>query len=307
MQAPDSSVAVLSPEGQASVRADQKARARQYGPFVFQIAVTASLLFVLYARILERLAEQWVDDPNYSYGFFVLLFCGWVVWAKRRKLGATARKPALGGLVIIAGALGMLILGVYGAEPYLSRTSLLFLVAGLIVYFFGWRRFRVVVFPWSVLLLTIPLPAIMFNQLSLPLQFEASRLSSGLAELAGIPVLREGNIIVLPALTLDVADACSGLRSLMSLVTLAVFYGYILESKLLRRLLLVFAAIPIAVVANAVRITGSGVVGEYWGPAKAEGFFHLFSGGVVFLCSLVLLFGFHAAVRGLSTVVRRAR
>jgi exosortase len=304
---PTSSVAARDPAELASRTADHKARAERYGPLVFQVAVMAALLFVLYARILEHLAEEWIDDPNYSYGFFVLLFCGWIVWTKRHKLRTTPRKPALMGLAIIAGALALLVLGVYGAELYLSRTSLLFLIAGLIIYFLGWRMFGVVVFPWSILLLTIPLPAIVLNQLSLPLQFEATRLSSRLAELAGIPVLREGNIIVLPALTLDVADACSGLRSLMSLVTLAVFYGYIFEPRLLRRLLLIFAAIPIAVVANAVRIMGSGVAGEYWGPDKAQGFFHLFSGGVVFLCSLLLLFGFHAALKRLSTVAQRAR
>jgi exosortase len=303
----NSNVAVCDPDRQASKATDPNARAKPYGSLLFQIAVTAGLLLVLYARILEHLAEQWINDPNYSYGFFVLLFCAWVVWRKRGELKGTPRKPAVIGLVITAGALGMLILGVYGAELYLSRTSLFFVMAGLIVYFFGWPMFRLVVFPWSVLLLTIPLPAIVFNQLSLPLQFEASRLSSALAELAGIPVLRQGNIIVLPALTLDVADACSGLRSLMSLVTLAAFYGYIFESKLARRLLLIFAAIPIAVVANAVRITGCGVIDEYWGPAKAEGFFHLFSGGVVFLCSLLLLFSFHAALKGLSTVTPRTR
>jgi exosortase len=176
----------------------------------------------------------------------------------------------------------------------LARTSLLFAIAGLIIYFFGWKMLRALVFPWAVLFLTIPLPAIIFNQIALPLQFEASRLASGMLSLLGVPVLREGNIIQLSSLTLDVAEACSGLRSLISLITLAIFYGYLFEPKVIRRILLVVLAIPIAVFANGFRIMGSGLLGEYWSPDKAEGFFHMFSGFLIFACSLLLLFGLHA-------------
>ena len=204
-------------------------------------------------------------------------------------------RPTGTGLIIIVGALGELILGVVGAENFLSRTSLLFLLAGLIIYFCGWRFFRSVLFPWGVLFLMIPLPAIVFNQIALPLQFEASRLASGMLALVGVPVLREGNVIQLPSITLDVAEACSGLRSLASLITLAVIYGYLIERRIWRRVLLILVAVPIAIVANAVRIMGSGILGQYWDPDKAEGFFHLFSGWLIFgiSCSLVIMF--HAA------------
>jgi exosortase len=299
-------IAVSEPRPQASTPS-APGYVRQNAAFLIQAAAISALLVVLYHRILLSLVEEWIQDPNYSYGFFVLLFCAWVLWRRRNVLRSTPTKPAAFGLVIIAGALGLLILGVVGAEFYLSRTSLLLLIAGLIIYFLGWRMLGAVLFPWAVLLLTIPLPTIVFNQVSLPLQFEASRLASDLAILAGVPVLREGNVILLPNLTLDVAEACSGLRSLMSLITLAIFYGYIFEQRLTRRFLLVVAAIPIAVVANAVRIMGSGVMGEYWGPDKAEGFFHLFSGGLIFVCSLLLLFGVHAAMKGFRKFVMRTR
>jgi exosortase len=304
VQIRDANGAACEPATQAVEMTSLWTRVEQSAPVLLKTAILGTLLFLLYHRILQHLAEDWIDDPNYSYGFFVLIFCCGVLWKQRKTLQGTPRKPASIGLVIIGGALGILILGVYGAELYLSRTSLLFLIAGLVIYFLGWRMFKAVLFPWSVLLLTIPLPAIVFNQVSFPLQFEASRLASGLAGLARVPVLREGNVIVLPSLTLDVAEACSGLRSLMALITLAVFYGYVFESRVSRRLLLAFAAVPIAVMANAMRIMGSGVIGEYWGPDKAEGFFHLFSGGLVFVCSLLLLFGFHAALKPLSRVAR---
>ena len=142
----------------------------------------------------------------------------------------------------------------------------------------------------------IPLPAIVFNQIAFPLQFQASRLASGLLGVAGVPVLREGNIIQLPSLTLDVVEACSGIRSLVSLITLAIFYGYAFEPRNIRRTILVIAAVPIAVIANGVRIMVSGLLGQYWSPDKAEGFFHAFSGWLIFVVSLVMLLAFHAVM-----------
>jgi exosortase len=254
-----------------------------------QVAVVAALLILLYYHVLSALTVQWWDDPNYSHGFIVPLFCGWIVWKERKRILAEPVLPSWLGLLVILGGLGILVLGVLGAELFLSRTSLLIVIAGLVIQFQGWRRFRAMLFPWAVLFLMIPLPVIVFNQIALPLQFLASRLASGMLSLAGVPVLREGNVINLPSLSLDVVEACSGLRSLVSLVTLAVFYGYLFEPRTSRRLFLVLSSIPIAVAANGFRIMGAGMLGEYWSPDKAEGFFHLFSGWLIFVLSLGLL------------------
>jgi exosortase len=143
----------------------------------------------------------------------------------------------------------------------------------------------------------IPIPAVLLNQITFPLQLLASRLASAVLPLFSVPVLREGNIIHLPAMPLEVAEACSGIRSLLSLVTLAVIYGYFLDSKTWRRCLLVIAAVPIAVVANALRIVGTGLAVQYWNPDRALGFFHEFSGWVIFVVSLVLLLTLHGALR----------
>ena len=203
------------------------------------------------------------------------------------------------------GSLGILALGVLGAELFLSRTSLVVLIAGLLVQFRGWRFFRAVIFPWAVLFLAIPLPAIIFNEIALPLQFQASRLASAILGLIGVPVLREGNVILLPSLSLDVVEACSGLRSLVSLIALAIFYGYFVERRVSRRVLLALAAIPIAVLANGLRIMGSGFLGEYWSPERAEGFFHMFSGLLIFIVSFGLLTGFHALISWLGRPAAR--
>ena len=208
-------------------------------------------------------------------------------------------------MLISLTAVGILTLGVFGAEEFLSRVSLLLLLAGVVIQFCGWRYFRTGLFPWAVLFLMIPLPRILFAEITLPLQFLSSRLGSGLLDLAGIQNLREGNLIHLHSLTLDVAEACSGLRSLMSLVTVAVVYGYVFSSKRWLRLVLVIGAIPVAIVANGFRIMGSGLVGEYWGPDKSEGFFHGFSGVVVFVFSFLLLISLGQAVQWTLGVFRR--
>jgi exosortase len=258
-----------------------------------QASLVAALLVILYYHILFSLAAQWWEDPNYSHGFIVPLFCGWIVWKERKRILGEPVFPSWFGLLVVLGGLGTLVLGVLGAELFLSRTSFLIVIAGLIIQFQGWRRFRAMLFPWAVLFLMIPLPVIVFNQIALPLQFLASRLASEMLSVLGVPVLREGNVINLPSLSLDVVEACSGLRSLVSLVTLAVFYGYLFEPRTSRRVFLVLSSIPIAVAANGFRIMGAGLLGEYWSPDKAEGFFHLFSGWLVFVLSLGLLVLFH--------------
>lgn len=277
---------------------------RLWGTGALQLLCLGALFLLLYSRILLTLVTQWIDDPNYSHGFFIPLFCMWVIWKEKARIKEAPRNPTWWGLLVIFGALGVLVVGVLGAENFLSRVSLLLLIAGMILYFYGWAVYRALLFPWVCLFLMIPIPAIIFNQIALPLQFQASKLASGMLSLLGIPVFREGNIIHLPSLTLDVVEACSGLRSLISLIALATISGYLFGSPTPRRLLLVLAAIPVAVAANGFRIMGSGILGEYWSPEKAEGFFHLFSGLLVFLVSFCLLIAFHGLF---SFVDRRSR
>lgn len=253
----------------------------------------ALLVGWLYFPILGRLIQQWWTDPNFSHGFFVPAFSLFVLWQDRETLLALPRRPSTWGLVITAAALIVLVVGSLGAELFLSRVSFLLVIAGLIVFFLGWRFFRALLFPWAFLLLMIPIPAILFNQITFPLQILASKVAATVLPMLGVPVLREGNVINLPAMPLEVAQACSGIRSLLSLGTLAVIYGYLMESRNWVRVVLALASIPIAVVANSFRIVGTGLLVQYWDPDKAEGFFHAFSGWLIFLVSLGLLFLLH--------------
>ncbi|MFZ0287239.1 MAG: exosortase, partial [Terriglobales bacterium] len=223
-------------------------------------SVLALLTGWLYAPILARLVEQWWHDPDFSHGFLVPLFSLFVLWKDRARVVRVRPAPSSWGLLIVSFGLFLLIAGVLGAELFLSRISLLFLLAGVIIFFRGWRLFRTLLFPWAFLFLMIPIPAIIFNQITFPLQLLASKLAAAALRLLGVPVLREGNIINLPALPLEVAEACSGIRSLLSLVTLSIVYGYLLEPRIWIRVLLALASIPIAVAANSLRIVGTGLL-----------------------------------------------
>jgi exosortase len=264
---------------------------------LWQTLLLSLLLFWLYLPTLTHLVSQWWHDPNFSHGFFVPLFAGIVLWQERSKLAAFQPSPSWSGLLLLAGGLLLLILGQVGAELFVSRVSLLIVLAGLIVLFLGWKFFRAVLFPWAFLALMIPIPAIVFNQITFPLQLLASKVASASLPWLGVPVLREGNVIVLPAMALEVADACSGIRSLMSLTTLAVIYGYLMERNLSLRVVLALASLPIAVAANSLRVIGTGLLVQYWDPDKAQGFFHEFQGWLMFVASLAMLYLLHRIIR----------
>jgi exosortase D (VPLPA-CTERM-specific) len=254
------------------------------------------LLVWLYHSIIYNLVLQWFHDPNFSHGIFVPIFTLYVLWEDRKRLKSIDPAPSWAGLPLVFIALLMLVLGVLGVELFTSRVSLLVLLAGLIILTRGWEFFRQVLFPWAFLILMIPLPTLILQKFTFPLQMFASKLSTLMLQLVGVPVLREGNVIILAAMPLEVAEACSGLRSLLSLVTLAIIYGYLMEKRNWVRVVLACAAIPIAVFANSFRIFGTGLIVQYWDPDKAEGFYHEFQGWLVFVVSLLLLFTVHRLI-----------
>jgi exosortase len=284
--------------------------ANRYGIFspenLMPACIIGALLVAVYFRIAVKLFVDWYNIPDYSHGFLVPLFAAFLVWDKRKTLSATRVEQSWSGLALILFSIAVLILGVYGVDLFTSRISFVFMLAGLVWTFFGRAMLRELRFPLLVLLLAIPFPAIVFNQITFPLQLMASRLASEILPYLGVPVLQEGNVIKLPIMSLEVAEACSGIRSLMSLFTLAVFYGYFLEKTTTRRVILALASIPIAVAANVARIVGTGLCVQYWDPEKALGFFHEFSGWVMFVISLCCLYLIHRLMRLFTPVSRPA-
>jgi exosortase len=264
---------------------------------IWELGIIGTIILWIYCPILVHMVSQWWHDPAFSHGFFVPLFSAFVLRQKRGQLGRIPSRPSWFGLAVLAFGVCALIVGQMGAELFLSRCSLLIVLAGIVLLFFGWNLFKAILFPWAFLVLMIPLPAIIFNQITFPLQLLASHVASAVLPIFGVPVLREGNIINLPKLSLEVADACSGIRSLISLVTLAIIYGYLMEKRVWMRCLLALASAVIAVLANSFRIIGTGLLVQYWNPDKAEGYSHASWGWIIFVISLLMLYGFHRLMR----------
>ena len=260
------------------------------------IGIIVASIAVVYTPIISSLVRQWASDENYSHGFLIVPFAAWFVWQQRAALARVPLTPSNAGLAIVGISLLLLLAGLFGAELFLTRLSLIGIVAGAVLFICGWRWLRLLAFPIAFLVLAVPLPAVLFNQIAFPLQLLASRTGESVLNLAGVPVLREGNILVLPTTTLEVAQACSGIRSLMSLLTLAVIVGKLREPRRWARILLMFLSVPVAVAANAARVAGTGLLASYIGARAAEGFFHTFSGWLVFVVAFVLLLGAQKAI-----------
>lgn len=261
------------------------------------VAICTASALVLFAPVLYKLVHDWWALPDFSHGFLVPLFSAYVVWRQRKDLAQIPIRGSWGGLALLLLAMLMFVAGQLGAELFVSRVAILVTVAAAIVMIAGSRMLRALMFPLLFLLLMIPIPALIFNQITFPLQLLASRLASMLLPLLNVPVLREGNVINIPAMPLEVAEACSGIRSLMTLATLAIMYSYLADDVHWRRVVLVLASVPIAVIANATRVVGTGVCVQYWDPDKALGFFHEFSGLAVFMLALAMLYVSHVGLR----------
>ncbi len=254
------------------------------------------LLIAVYYQVLCKLVVDWWQISDASHGFLVPPFAAYLVWSRRASIWRTELRPTWSGVGIVAAGSAILVLGVFGAELFLSRISLLVALAGLILSFGGRKLLAELRAPLLILLLAIPIPAVIYNQITLPLQTEAAKAAGALLPVFGVPVLREGHVIVLPSMKLEVAQACSGIRSLMGLLTISILYGYFLERSPWKRTVLAMASVPIAIAANSLRIVGTGICIQYWDPDKALGFFHEFSGWVIFLVSLLCLYLVHRSM-----------
>lgn len=262
---------------------------------------------LLYHEVLTELVSDWATDDNYSHGFIIVPLATYFVWERRERLASAVLQPSVLGLFAVLCSLAAFVAGMLGAELFLTRVSMVGTIAGSVLYICGWQHLRTLAFPIAFLLLMIPIPAIIFNQVAFPLQLLASEVGGSALLTMGVPVLREGNIIVLPTTSLEVVEACSGLRSLISLVTLSIVYGYFTRSRTVARTIIALGMIPVAIAANGLRITGTGVVAHYQGAEAAQGFFHTFSGWLVFLVALAMLFFVERMVSYFAAIASRLR
>lgn len=255
---------------------------------LFRFSLIAAAFVYLYAFTLLPLVIDWWEDPNYSHGFLVPFLSAYFAWEKRGRLSSAATRPSAWGLVLLLGGLALFFLGNIGAELFLTRFSGIVVISGLVLYLSGWETLKILSFPIAFLIFMIPLPGLVLNAVTFPLQLFAAKVSTFCLQVIDIPVFRDGNIIHLPYTTLEVAEACSGIRSLVALTALAVVFAYLTQQSVWKRSMLVFSAVPIAIAANAFRVWGTGILAHLYGMEIAEGFYHTFAGWLVF----VLAFGF---------------
>jgi len=276
----------------AAVRPDLIEKRRIALPALFPglpiVALGAAVLY-LYFPVLVDLVIQWKWDEDSSHGFLIPIVSAYLIWQRREQLRKCWVKGSAWGYLVLLVGLILLIVSQAGTFGFPARLSLLVVLTGLTLFLGGSEILRVVSFPLAYLLFMIPLPAPALNQIAFPLQLQAARLATSTLDLLNVPVLREGNIINLPLMRLEVAEACSGIRSLISLLALAVIYAYFTQTRWGPRLALALSAIPIALVANAARVTLTGVLVETVDPRLALGFYHTFSGVVIFGLAFGLL------------------
>lgn len=255
------------------------------------LLIFLAVLSVLYYGPVVSMVGEWYTDENYSHGFLIPLISGYLAWQRRDAIAKSQISPANTGIIFVALGLMLFLLGNVAGENFSMRLSLLVVVAGAIIFAYGYGLFGSMLFPYMYLFFMLPLPFILYDAVAFPLKLMVTDYSVAALKLFGIPVLRDGNIIELTNITLEVADACSGIRSIVSLLALSTAFAYFTQEGLLKRLVLVSLAIPIAIIANAIRVIGTGFLASKIGAAAAQGFFHEFAGLVIFGLAIVMLIG----------------
>jgi exosortase len=259
-----------------------------------------AILIGLYVPVFPVWLEDLWHDPNYSHVFIVPIISGFVIWQRRRILVAAPVHGSWRGVALILSGVAALIAGDIGGETFLMRTSLIVIVAGLILFHLGSAMLRALAFPLGFLLFMVPMPGIFFYAMTSRLQNLAAETGAWGLDLVGVPVLLDGNIIHLSRVTLGVTEACSGIRSLITLVALGVAWAYVMLPRFWMQIVLVASVLPITIVANAGRIVMTGLVARWFGVEYAEGFFHFFSGWLVFVLAILSLFAVHGVLRAVS-------
>ena len=253
-----------------------------------KITVVIGLIAALYSAAISDLAFEWWTVDASSYGMLVPPIVLYIAYQQRHLTFSIPARSDLSGLWLLSLACALYLIGQLSAEFFLSRISFVLLLAGLAWTFWGFARFRTLAFSFVLLATMVPLPGIIYNMAAAPLQLFASKVATDLSQILGVSIYREGNIIYLANTTLGVAEACSGLNSLASLVVAALLLGFVEDASMLGRVLLFVLSLPLAIAVNVVRVAGTAVLADYR-PEFAMGFYHTFSGWIVFVLGFGML------------------
>ena len=251
-------------------------------------AMLAALLF-LYYPVLQALAHDWDTNDNYSHGYFIPFLSLYIIYSIKDELQKLPIKTNIAGLLLLLLGLSQLIVAKVGSEFFMQRTSIILVLAGIVLFCLGFAFFKKLLLPIAYLIFMVPLPAIIWNKIAFPMQLFGSFLTEKIVTLLGIPLLREGNVLHLANTTLEVVDACSGLRSLTTLFALSAVLAILSSLETWKKWVLFFSAAPIAIFANIIRLTATAVLASKYGSDVAHGFLHDFSGLIVFAVGIILL------------------
>lgn len=255
------------------------------------------LLAAMYSRIVPDMVKIWYLDGNFSHGFIIPLITIYLLRQRWTELKELPVLPANTGLFVIILGLLQLLTGWFAGEFFAMRSSLIVILAGMVLFLFGREVFKVMALPLGYLVLMVPIPYIIYDVFAFPLKLYVTSISVAVLRLMGVVVVREGNIIMFPATVFEVADACSGIRSLVSLIAFAVAYVFMARISGVSRWFIILSAVPIAIATNVMRVVITGILAQWWGAKAAEGFFHEFAGAAVFISALILVLAFGEALR----------
>jgi len=255
-----------------------------------QLGIILACMALLYGSVIKRLVSDWIHLPDFSHGFLIPIVSFYFVYERRKQLTTLLPSGQWIGLGLIIFGILLFLLGNLAAEYFTMRFSMLVVFGGVILFLLGKEFFKAFLFPIVFLIFMIPIPSILMDRITFPMQLFASKVAARSLFLIGIPVLREGNMMILANTSLEVAEACSGIRSLISLLALSVVFAYISQKETWKRILLVLSTFPIAIIANAARVSGTGILAHHYGDKVAQGFFHGFSGWILFVVAFVSLF-----------------
>lgn len=291
-------------EGSVGLSANRRGELREQAHGRLRAGVLAgavvAILIGLYARVFPVWLDDLWNDPNYSHVYIVPIISGFIIWQRWRRLAALPIRGSWRGVPLILAGVAALIVGDIGAETFLMRTSLIVILAGLVLFHFGSAMLRALAFPLAFFLFMVPMPAIFFYAMTSRLQNIAAETGAWGLDFLGVPVLLDGNVIQLSRLTLGVTEACSGIRSLITLVALGVAWAHLMLPRFWMQVVFVVSVLPVTIVANAGRIVMTGLVARSFGVEYAEGFFHFFSGWLVFIGAILCLFAVHGILRAVS-------